>query len=64
LVKTTQGRKAFVSKLKNMNEKLRWFLIETELGYNQSIERYEQIRDTKTEAEFEEKLLPVHLIET
>ena len=47
-----------------MNEKLRWFLIETELGYNQSIERYEQIRDTKTEAEFEEKLLPVHLIET
>jgi HTH-type transcriptional regulator/antitoxin HigA len=52
-----------VTKLKNMNEKPQWFLIETEQEYNQAIARYEQIKDATAGAEHKEKLLLVHLIE-
>jgi HTH-type transcriptional regulator/antitoxin HigA len=46
-----------------MDEKPRWFLIETEQEYNQAIARYEQIKDAPAGAEYKEKLLLVHLIE-
>lgn len=52
-----------VTKLKNMNEKPQWFLIETEQEYNQAIARYEQIKNATAGAEHKEKLLLVHLIE-
>jgi len=46
-----------------MNEKLIWFLIETEQEYNKAIARYEEIKDATAGAEHKEKLLLVHLIE-
>jgi HTH-type transcriptional regulator/antitoxin HigA len=46
-----------------MNERLQWFLIETEREYNQAVERYEQVKHAADGAEHKEKLLLVHLIE-
>lgn len=46
-----------------MNEKLQWFLIETEQEYNDAIARYEQVKNATAGAEHKEKLLLVHLIE-
>jgi HTH-type transcriptional regulator / antitoxin HigA len=51
------------TKLKMMNEKPQWFLIETEQEYNKAIARYEQIKNATAGAEHKEKLLLVHLIE-
>jgi HTH-type transcriptional regulator/antitoxin HigA len=46
-----------------MKEKPQWFLIETEKEYNETVARYEQIKNSTAGAEYKEKLLLVHLIE-
>ena len=52
-----------LDKLKKMNEKPQWFLIETEQEYKNAVARYEVVKHATTGANHREKLLLVHLIQ-